>query len=196
MDGAALAAKAGAERLEHGLDASQDLPEVVCAGWVVAGVFDVLGEARRDRALLRREMDPNVDVERGQLGEYGLVEAADGAGEEGQPAHVPIAVLDEELVIDEVEVHGERPVLVRHGRRRETARREVQGYVPPLVHLRRQGEPDLADDLGVEEQRRVGVAPRGNGELGPGGHEYYCRTIVEICPNPGPLALSVEPCHS
>src|SRR5580765_8053654 len=55
----------------------------------------------------------------------------------------------------------------RHRRGRESARTDVQGDLPAVVHPRCQGQPHLADDLHPEVQRRSGVAPRRVEKLRP-----------------------------
>ena len=56
---------------------------------------------------------------------------------------------DDQAVPQEVEVDLEVPAVEGHAARRETRRGDVQRDVPPVVARRGDGEPDLADDLGI-----------------------------------------------
>ena len=63
-------------------------------------------------------------------------------------------------MVDEVEVDLERRASrVGHQRGRQSAGRDVEGDVPPVVGRWLVGESDLADDLRVELQRVAGVLP-------------------------------------
>ena len=77
-----------------------------------------------------------------------------------------------QLMVDEVELHGERAIAVGQRPRREAARRHLKRDGPGVVERRRLGERHLADDLRPHVQRGVGVFPGVVGERRPGfvGH--------------------------
>ena len=61
-------------------------------------------------------------------------------------------------VVDEVELDRRTPAAVRDRRGGQPSRRDVERYLPPVVHQRRVRQTDLADDLGPHVQ---GVPRRG-----------------------------------
>ncbi len=170
MNRAALAAEARAETLEDRLDAAERLPVLLHRDRVIARVLPVVREQRRHGALLGHPCDADLDSDRPELPEQRVVKFADRSRRQREGADVPFAVLDDDPVVDEIEVDGQRAVPVGHRARRQPSRGDVERDVPPLVHLRRQRQTDLADDLHVELQRGVSVAPVGDSEFGPLGH--------------------------
>jgi len=62
-------------------------------------------------------------------------------------------------VIDEIEVYLKESTFVRHGGCSESARRDIQCSIPPVIDKRGDCEPDFADDLHPSVQRVVGVLP-------------------------------------
>ena len=64
-------------------------------------------------------------------------------------------------MIDEVEFDLEISRTVRDRRGRQPARAHIDRHMPGMIEPGCAGEPDLADDLGPEVQRRTGVTPNG-----------------------------------
>jgi hypothetical protein len=82
-------------------------------------------------------------------------------------ARAPVARLDHEKMMDEIQVDLERPRAVRDGRRREALRRDIERGRPRVVDPWRLREPDLADDLQPAVERRLRFAPRCERQVGP-----------------------------
>ncbi len=76
-----------------------------------------------------------------------------------QPA---IADADHQPVIEEVELDVEGLVAIGDRRSRQPARRQVKRHFPPMIDVRREFQPHLADDLQPHVQRRAGRLPIGN----------------------------------
>ena len=99
----------------------------------------------------------------------GGVEAGDRVpGQRKLPLRA-VAGRDAQAVVDEIEIDLERPRAVRHRRSRQSARRDVERHMPGMIQPGRFGQPDLADDLGPELQRRTGVTPRRGRQFRPRG---------------------------
>ena len=81
-------------------------------------------------------------------------------------------------MIDEVEVDLERARAVRNRRGRQPARGDVKRDVPGMIEPGRAREADLADDLGPQMQRRIGLAPPGGGQFRP----WYLRGVAHLSP--------------
>jgi hypothetical protein len=62
-------------------------------------------------------------------------------------------------VINEIKVYADESIVVGHGGCRESARRDIQSNIPPVIHQRGECEPDLPDYLGPHVQRAIGVFP-------------------------------------
>jgi hypothetical protein len=112
-------------------------------------------------------VDPNPDVGLGQRRQEAVVEVSDRLGCQRQAPRRAVAGLDQERVIDEVEIDLERAPFMRDRGSGQATRRHVQGHVPRMIDPRRPGQPDLADDLGPQMQRRAGVLPGLIGQSGP-----------------------------
>src|SRR5204863_4285291 len=78
-----------------------------------------------------------------------------------------VARLDGELVVDEVEIDLKRPRAMRNGGRGEPSGGHVQRDAPRVIHPGTLAEPNLADDLGPQVQRRIRLAPRLEREVRP-----------------------------
>src|SRR5664279_568004 len=71
-------------------------------------------------------------------------------------------------MIDEVEIDLKAARSIRDRRGGEAARCDIQRDVPGMVQPRRPDQTDLADDLGPQMQRRIGLAPRRARQFRPG----------------------------
>ena len=78
----------------------------------------------------------------------------------------PVAGLDEERVVDEVEVNLKRAQPVRNRRGRQAARRDIERAVPAVIDRRALAEAYLAHDLRPHVQRRTRVGPASRGIAG------------------------------
>src|SRR3989449_3743346 len=104
--------------------------------------------------------------------EIQVVKLRDRARAQGDFVHGAVVRSEDELVLDEVELHVERPGPVRHRAGREPARGDVQRHLPPVVVPTREGERGFPDDLAPHVERRVRVPPLIERQRGPGcfGH--------------------------
>ena len=148
VDGADLADEASPELMEHAVALHQAAPEPVDRLAVIAGVFDVLIEGRVEaRHLDRHRPHPRRQPELVEVGHELVVEVGHGPRLELHRPPLPVVGGDAETMVLEVEVDLEGAVAVRDRRRGEAGGRHVQRHVPPVVHHRRVGHADLADDL-------------------------------------------------
>ena len=100
-------------------------------------------------------------------GKRGSVEAGDRMSRQRKVPLRAVAGRNAQAMVDEIEVDLERSRTVRHRRRRQSARRDVERHMPGMIEPGRFGQPDLADDLGPELQRRTGVTPRRRRQFRP-----------------------------
>ena len=165
--GAGLAVEPAAELLEDRVRPVQDAAEALDRLSIPRRVLDVLGKRRRHRDPERLLLDLDVDAELGEHRVEAGVEVRDGhpVAELERPV-APVAGLHEQGVIEEVESDLEGRPAMTEAPCREPADVDVEGCVPPVVARRRRGEPDLADDLGVEVQGVLRRAPVGEVQLG------------------------------
>ena len=89
-------------------------------------------------------------------------------------------------MIDEIEIDLERSRTIRHRRRRQSARRDVERHMPGMIEPGRSGQPNLADDLGPELQRRTGSRHAAVGNSGHGACELL------LMPGPSLPAVKAE----
>ena len=100
-----------------------------------------------------------LDAQRAQRGHDFFIEIGGRTGRERDRRGLGIRRANHKLVIDEVEFHFEMAVAIRHHRRIEPARTEIERHVPPMVDQRRQFEADLSHDLRPHVECGVGVLP-------------------------------------
>src|SRR5580704_7451690 len=72
-------------------------------------------------------------------------------------------------MIQKIELYLEIPGAIRNRRSRKPARGDIERHMPGMVEPGRERQPDLADDLGPQLQRRGGVAPRRGRQFRPWG---------------------------
>ena len=92
-----------------------------------------------------------------------------------------VAAFNPQLVIDEIEFDFEDSIFIRHRRRRQTTRGNVQRYVPPVIDKRSRLQPNLADNLRPHVQCRERVLPFFEDEFGPvvGRHNGKIRPTIQ-----------------
>ena len=168
VDRARLPQEIVSELLGHAIGLRESVPEPSRPRRVVRGVRSVLDERDRLRNLDRNRPDLDLDLEIGQR-VHGLpVEVGDRHRAERQIAARSVARHDSVAMVEEVEIHLERAVVVGDGAGREPAAGQIEGDVPPVVDGRRLGEPHLAHHLAPHVERCVGVEPGLEGQLRPG----------------------------
>ena len=128
----------------------------------------ILGEADRIRDLHRNRPDLHGDAEPFERRHQVAVEVGDRAGDERQASRRAVGATDDEHVVDEVEDDVERAPLVRNRGGGEATRRHVERHVPPMVLLRGERHPHLADDLRPHVERGVRVLPARERQRRPG----------------------------
>ena len=125
-----------------------------------APVYLVALEGNWIRHFVRPRVDLDVEIEPAQRPHDAPVEQRDRLRLERDPGVRPVADVDNELVVDEVEVDLKRAQPLRNRGRRQSARGDVEGAVPPVIDRRALPEPNLADDLRPHVQGRTRVGPR------------------------------------
>src|SRR6185503_14177461 len=100
--------------------------------------------------------------------------------------------LDHQPMLEKVERHGERSAFVREAPGPQTARCEVEGTPPAVVHRSRSCQRDLANDLHPHVQRGVGVLPRCVRKFRPGLHMWLSALGSRLWAL-GPKAKSPKP---
>jgi hypothetical protein len=78
-------------------------------------------------------VDLDLEVDLAQLAHQARVELRDGLRLELEVARAPVARLDHEKMMNEIEVDLERPRTVRDGRRREALRGDIERGRPRVV---------------------------------------------------------------
>ncbi len=163
---ARLAVEPAAELFEHGVRPVEDAAEALDRLSIPRRVLHVLGKRRRHRDTERLLLDLDVDAELGKQGVEAGVEVGDGHPvAELERLVAPVTGLHTQGVIEEVEPDLEGRPAMMEAPRREPANVDVQGDVPPVIARCRRGEPDLAEDLGVQVQGVLRRAPVGEVQL-------------------------------
>jgi len=130
-------------------------------------VDDILIERHRVLDLARHGPDVHLDIEALQSTHEFQIEVLHRHGRQGEAFAAPVARVDAQPVINEIENDLECPWPIRNRRRAKSARGDIERHVPPMVHLRRERHSHLARDLGPSMQRLAGLAPRGQREIRP-----------------------------
>ena len=137
---------------------------------VVRGVPFVLVERDRVGDLDRMRRDGDIHTPAPEPRHELAVEPRDRARLERHREGAGVAVGHRQSVVDEVEVDLESRSPYGIGES-SGPRGHIERHMPPVVERRRQGQPDLADDLEPHMQRRnrgLPVAPGSSGHPGPG----------------------------
>src|SRR5207245_3286642 len=165
---AALSQKALAELLEHVVGLDEDAPEAIGVLGIVRRVCLIGGKANRVLHFDGHGPERHPDREGFERLEIEAVELRHRARAQGDFMHGAVVRPEDELVLDEIELHVERPGPVRHGAGREPARGDVERHLPPMVLPPREGEAGFPDDLGPHVESRVRVPPLIERQRGPG----------------------------
>src|SRR5205807_3722782 len=97
--------------------------------------------------LIRRRVDLHIDIELGKLRKEVLIEVCDRARLQRHRFHRPVARLDQELVVDEVEIDLKYARVIPDRRSGKPSRGEVERNVPGVIDPGRLDQSYLADDL-------------------------------------------------
>ena len=89
------------------------------------------------------------------------------AWRERERAAFALCRMDLKGMVDEVEIDLNNPRAVRHRRRGEPAGRDVERHAPPVADHRRERQSDFPDDLHPHVERRIGLSPRVQRQVGP-----------------------------
>ncbi len=116
-----------------------------------------------------------------------LVEVGNRAWSQRQGFHSAVTHRDDQAVVDKIVVDLEAaPALMGDRRGRQPAARHVERNLPPMVHQRRLAEPDLADDLGPQVERRARILPLVEWKFGPVFRSRHSRLLPSVTgPRPG-----------
>ena len=143
------------------------MPETHCGFGIVRVVAIIVverdGELHLDGPVEERQHHTEVRQRR-----HGL--RVEGGHRAGPERDVPLPTLRRakiQGVPDEVELDLDAAGVGVHERRREAARRDVQGNLPPVIHHRLECQAHLADDLEPELEGFSGLLPGRQSELRP-----------------------------
>jgi hypothetical protein len=124
-------------------------------------VFVILSEANRIRHLDRHGPYLYFNSQLLQCTHHFIIEIRNRLWAQIKVFRRAIAAFNSEFVIDEVKHYLERPIAVGHCGRSETARRNIQRNVPPVIDQRGKLKTDLAYNLRPHVQCRQRVLPFG-----------------------------------
>ena len=79
---------------------------------------------------------------------------------QGKSSGMPVAGLDKQLMIEEIELDLERPGEIRNGGSREPSGTHIKRDMPGVIDPGTLDEPNFADDLSPHMQGRESAAPR------------------------------------
>jgi hypothetical protein len=144
---------------------------------VIGAPLVVIRERDRLRHLIGRRVYARRNTEIGQRARDPAIEVGDRhrLQREGQG---PDIRAEAQGVVHEVELQGEGARAVRDHTGGQPARRDIERRLPGMIQPRRLGEPHLADDLGPEVQRRIGLAPFSVRQRRPGVSLGRCRHVA------------------
>src|SRR5262245_47379486 len=169
MHRARLSEEASLEPLRHSIRLRQYLEETAGLGGVVTRMDVVFGE--RDRASdfdwTRPELYANAEAS--EHTHVFVIEVGHTLRSQRHVADRAVARPDDELMLDKIELHIERPETLRDRRGGQAPGTEVERHVPPVVLCRRKRQLRLADDLHPHVKRVVGLAPPGEWQRGGPG---------------------------
>src|ERR1700682_2810294 len=97
--------------------------------------------------LVRRGIDLHVDIELGKRRKNALIEIGDRARLQRYRFHRPVAGLDQEPMVDEVEIDLKYARVIPDRRSGEPSRGKVERNGPGVIAPGRLDQPYLADDL-------------------------------------------------
>jgi hypothetical protein len=158
-EGTAFPRKATAKALQHAIGLHEGTPPPPCRVAVVRGIRVIIRKWRRVGDLVRRRSYPNVDIECREHRPVFLIEVGDGLVLQPQASRFAGARPRQQEIAEKIEFHLDNATAVRHGRRCQSVRGDIERAMPPVILEWRQPEPRFADDLRPSMQRRVGRLP-------------------------------------
>jgi hypothetical protein len=167
MNRACLAEKAAAKELEDAIGLDERAPEAMRGGGVVTSMCVILRKADGIGHLVRQLVDRRFDSDLLQKIHHMAVEIGHRLRLQRHASLFTATGAQNELVTDEVEFDPEDFATDRYRRRAQPACGDIERNLPSVIEPRRQHQPDFADDLRPEVERRGGFAPRGTGQIGP-----------------------------
>ena len=181
--------------VQHPVGLQELAPEQAGRLALVGGVAGVLRKWDRRFHLVGMRLDPGPDTQLGQRVQGLGVEVGYRFGLEVDVATRSGADPDAQLLVDEVEFHVERTILVGDRRGGQASWADVQRHLPPVVDQRCVRQADLADDLCPHVQGVPGRAPVGNPQSWPCSgqacvvhrHSSRLTRASQRCPQPGVL---------
>src|SRR5579885_505140 len=183
MHRARLADKPGTKFLENAVACNQNPAESLDVFDIVRGVVVVLVERRPIVKLHGLGVDPNLDLQPTQRAPVFGVEIRHRPGKKADRSPGAGAGLYPELVVEEIDINAEASIRVRNRRSGETAGRDIERHVPPMILKRRQSQARLADDLRPQVQRVAGVFPGVERQRRPIAHlPTRCERLVLFSP--------------
>ena len=154
-----LAEKTAPELFKNRGDLRGDAPEPGDVFGVVAALGVVFREGDLALVVIGARQDRRGDAEVPQGRQQRPIEGGDAEPRNGEPGDAAGAGLHGDAMVDHVEQDLELHPAVRNPAGGEAARRRVQRDMPPMVELRVQLQPYLADDLQEQMKRFLAVLP-------------------------------------
>lgn len=90
----------------------------------------------------------------------------------------PVAHVYRDAVIDEIEIDLELPVTFCHDTGAESARRDIERGIPPMVLHWGMRQSCFSDDLRPPVKRCIGVPPVGESKIGPRISVHFVSRVV------------------
>src|SRR6266403_9560 len=200
MHRARLAEEGGAELLQHPIGIDENLEKATHGVGIVRGVPVVLRKPSRLRQFVRHLVDRDVNAELCEVGHDGPIKACDRMSGQGKLARGAVAGRNTQTVIDQVKVDLKAIETVRYWGGRQPARGDVERDMPGMIEPRRARQANLADDLGPQVQRRIGLAPCRGRQFRPCknfSHGEALRLHQKTCGRRSPIRTpptSYQPC--
>src|ERR1700686_854906 len=142
LDGAALADELTSTRGKHSFGLEKNAPEPIREFRIVRTMDGVILEADWRWYLHRHRPDLHRQCHATKCIHDLTIELRDGAGSERQRSYVAIRRPNDELVLDEIELHHKRAIALRQVSGRETSRRQMQRNGPGMIDRRRLRQRD------------------------------------------------------
>ncbi len=159
VHGAGFPDELAAKALKHTVRLQQCTVESLDLRRIIRLVHAVLIESNRRFDLDRTRPDLDGNPQFVEPRHYFGIEVRGCSWLQRNASVCAIARFDRQYMINEIKGDLEASRPVGNGRRGKSARRYVKGRVPPVVHRRSLGQPDLSHDLRPHVQRFITLAP-------------------------------------
>ncbi len=162
VDRTALTEKTRAVSLQDHVSLYQNMPEALGRDGIIGGMDLILIKADGTVHFTGQCVDRDLDAQCAQCCHKFLVKTGDGTRDQREGFGHPIAGENKEVVIDEIKMDLKDAAFLpmrRNGRRCQPTFRHIKWNMPPVVHVRTQCQPHLANDLSPHMQCVARVLP-------------------------------------